>query len=50
MNWRYLPGCPARLVFNIVVSNDDDHLRNHAFGVGAPSAAEKLTGRPGPTS
>ena len=31
MNWRYLPGCLARLVFNIFVSNDDDHLRNHAF-------------------
>ena len=31
MNWRYLPGCLARLMFNIFVSNDDDHLRNHAF-------------------
>jgi serine/threonine-protein kinase HipA len=29
----------ARMVFNIVVSNDDDHLRNHAFSGAAGGVA-----------
>lgn len=33
----------ARMVFNILVSNDDDHLRNHAFLFDPPSAGWRLS-------
>src|SRR5574337_1012005 len=33
----------ARMVFNILVSNDDDHLRNHAFLYDPPSAGWRLS-------
>jgi len=33
----------ARMVFNILVTNDDDHLRNHAFLFDAPSAGWRLS-------
>lgn len=33
----------ARMVFNILVTNDDDHLRNHAFLYDAPSAGWRLS-------
>ncbi len=33
----------ARMVFNILVSNDDDHLRNHAFLFDAPSQGWRLS-------
>lgn len=33
----------ARMVFNILVSNDDDHLRNHAFLYDAPGGGWRLS-------
>jgi serine/threonine-protein kinase HipA len=33
----------ARMVFNILVSNDDDHLRNHAFLFDAPGDGWRLS-------
>ena len=33
----------ARMVFNILVSNDDDHLRNHAFISHGPAAGWRLS-------
>jgi serine/threonine-protein kinase HipA len=33
----------ARMVFNILVSNDDDHLRNHAFLYDAPGKGWRLS-------
>src|SRR3546814_17136977 len=33
----------ARMVFNIMVSNDDDHLRNHAFLFDAQGAGWRLS-------
>lgn len=33
----------ARMVFNILVSNDDDHLRNHAFVFDAPNQGWRLS-------
>ena len=33
----------ARMVFNILVSNDDDHLRNHAFLYDAPGRGWRLS-------
>lgn len=33
----------ARMVFNILVSNDDDHLRNHAFLLDAEGAGWRLS-------
>jgi len=33
----------ARMVFNILVSNDDDHLRNHAFVWDAPGKGWRLS-------
>lgn len=33
----------ARMIFNILVSNDDDHLRNHAFLYDPPGAGWRLS-------